>query len=119
MAPKTRGSGQTAVVQRCVSENRDMVLLTIGQQVTLDLTAVEVVQHLIGDNRVLIHYLPRGTQLPQGEVAHADVAHLTAIYQGFHGLHSFLDGYARIGPVDLVQINDLRTQETQTGVNGA
>src|SRR5215813_13398706 len=43
MTPKTRGSSQTAVVQRCVGENRDMMLLTIGQQVTFDLTAVEVV----------------------------------------------------------------------------
>ena len=95
------------------------MLLTVGQQVTLDLTAVQVIQHLIGDNGVLGHHRLRGAQLPQGEVAHPDVAHLAAIHQGFHGLHGFLDGHAPIRPVDLVQIDDLRTQEVQTGASRA
>src|SRR5262245_56620837 len=56
--------------------------------------------------------------LPPGDVAYTDIAYLTTVYRGFHGLHSFLDGHACIGPVDLVQIKNLDAQETQAGVSG-
>jgi len=111
-APEACGLCQTAIVQRRVGNDGNVVLLAIGQQVAFDATLVQIIQNLVGDNRVFCHYRLGGAQFPQREVTHANVFHLPCIHQRFHDTHSLLNGDLTIGPVNLIQVDNIGAQPT-------
>ena len=79
LALESRPHSQTPVVERCVGHDRDLVFLTVRQEVTFDVAAVEVVKKLTGDNRVALHCGLSMAQFRQGKITDADVTDLPAV----------------------------------------
>jgi hypothetical protein len=86
------------------------VFAAIGQNVFLDAAFEQIVRGL---RRVQWRDGTKGVHLGRTEIAHSDRPDLARLKQVGHRCRGFPDGRVRIGPVHLVDVDDVGLQATQ------
>src|SRR5882757_3978422 len=103
-------AGQQASAQRAVGEQRDLLLSAIGEHVLLDCAFEQIVGRL---SRMKWRDLAEFIHLRRAEVADADCANLAVTVQRADRLGSFGNRRKGIGPVHLIEIDDIRPKPAQ------
>src|SRR3984893_16235496 len=107
-----------STIERRVSDDGYLVRLTIGNEFGFNLPAIQVVQNLIRDNRVLAHGGLSSAKFSHREIADPDIFHQAPIDQRLHRTHRVLNWNERIRPVNLIQIDMSDVEAAQAGIGG-
>src|SRR5713101_2686215 len=102
-------SSNPSVTQRTVGDERDLLTLTIRQNLLLNRPIHETVFYLVRDNLLPRQRSLSFSHLSNREIAHAEIPHHSVLDKLLHRPHRLGNRDPRIGPVKLIEVHLFHT----------